>query len=62
MDRFEAMQVFVKVAELASFTRAAERLGMPKARVSTSVQRLETQLGTRLLLRTTRTEIGRAHV
>lgn len=50
-----ALRIFVKVAELASFTRAAEQLGLPKARVSTSVQQLEAELGTRLLQRTTRT-------
>ncbi len=50
-----ALRTFVTVAELASFTRAAERLGMPKARVSTTVQQLEAELGTRLLHRTTRT-------
>jgi DNA-binding transcriptional LysR family regulator len=50
-----ALRTFVTVAELASFTRAAERLGMPKARVSTTVQQLEVELGTRLLHRTTRT-------
>ncbi|MGJ7546530.1 LysR family transcriptional regulator [Variovorax sp. LT1R16] len=50
-----ALRTFVKVAELASFTRAAEQLGMPKARVSTTVQQLEADLGTRLLHRTTRT-------
>ncbi|MBB1604639.1 LysR family transcriptional regulator [Variovorax sp. UMC13] len=50
-----ARRTFVKVAELASFTRAAEQLGMPKARVSTTVQQLEAELGTRLLHRTTRT-------
>ena len=50
-----ALRTFVTVAELANFTRAAERLGMPKARVSTTVQQLEAELGTRLLHRTTRT-------
>ncbi|MDC8013558.1 LysR family transcriptional regulator [Tahibacter soli] len=54
MNRLDAMQVFVRVAELASFTRAAESLGLPKASVSTAVQQLETALGARLLQRTTR--------
>lgn len=48
------LQAFVRVAELASFTSAAEQLGVPKAKVSLAVQRLEAQLGTRLLYRTTR--------
>jgi DNA-binding transcriptional LysR family regulator len=51
----DALRIFVKVAELASFTRAAEQLGLPKARVSTTVQQLEARLGPRLLHRTTRT-------
>jgi DNA-binding transcriptional LysR family regulator len=51
----DALHVFVKVAELASFTRAAELLGISKARASLQVQALETQLGVRLLQRTTRT-------
>lgn len=54
MNRLEAMQIFVRVAELASFTRAAESLGLPKASISTQVQQLESLLGTRLLHRTTR--------
>lgn len=53
MER-EALTIYARVAELASFTRAAQALGLPKARVSTSVQALEQQLGTRLLQRTTR--------
>ena len=51
----DSVRIFVKVAELASFTRAAEHLGEPKARVSQQVQRLESHLGARLLHRTTRT-------
>lgn len=54
MDRFHAMRAFVRVAELASFTRAADSLGQPKASVSLLVQQLENQLGARLLHRTTR--------
>jgi DNA-binding transcriptional LysR family regulator len=48
------MQVFVRVAELASFTQAASHLGVPKASTTTAVQRLENLVGTRLLHRTTR--------
>lgn len=54
MDRIESLKIFVRVAELQSFTQAAESLYLPKASVSTAIQRLERQLGTRLLHRTTR--------
>lgn len=50
----ETLQVFVRVGELASFTQAAQSLGLPKASASTAVQRLEASLGTRLFHRTTR--------
>jgi len=48
------LQIFCRVAELASFTKAAEQLGMVKGRVSTIVKSLEADVGTRLLQRTTR--------
>ena len=51
MDRFHAMQVFVKVAELRSFTRAAEQLELPRATVTYTIQQLEKRLGARLLQR-----------
>lgn len=51
----DTLRLFAKVAELASFTRAAEQIGLPKSRVSALVQQLEADVGTRLLHRTTRT-------
>ena len=54
MDKIHAMRLFVRVAELESFTRAAETLSLPKGSVSRQVQALESALGTRLLHRTTR--------
>lgn len=54
--------IFAQVAELGSFSRAAERLGMPKSSVSRRLSALEQRMGERLLLRTTRrqtlTEFG----
>ena len=45
---------FVAVAQNASFTKAAEKLGTSKSNVGKAVQRLERRLGTQLLQRTTR--------
>ena len=53
MDLHE-LRVFARVAELGSYTRAADQLGLAKGRVSAAVQHLEAQVGTRLLHRTTR--------
>lgn len=56
--------LFARVVDEGSFSRAAERLGLPKSTVSRRVAALEAQLGERLLLRTTRkltvTDFGRA--
>ncbi len=54
MNQLEAMQIYMRVAELASFTEAADNMGLAKASVSSAVQKLEAQLATRLLHRTTR--------
>ena len=48
------LAVFVAVVEAGSLTAAAARLGVAKTMVSTHMQRLEIELGTRLLVRTTR--------
>jgi len=54
MDPITDIAVFVRVAELGSFTRAADALEISKAAVSKSIGRLEKRLGARLLHRTTR--------
>jgi DNA-binding transcriptional LysR family regulator len=50
----EALRIFIKVAELASFTRAGEHLGLTKSSVSLRIGALEAELGSRLLQRSTR--------
>jgi LysR family transcriptional regulator for bpeEF and oprC len=54
MDRFDAMLAFTRVVELASFTKAAVSLNLPKTTVSAQVQALESRLRVKLLNRTTR--------
>lgn len=54
MDRIELFRIFTRVVETASFTRAADTLGVPRSSVSTAISRLEIRVGARLLQRTTR--------
>lgn len=60
------MRVLVQVVDSGGFSRAAERLGLANATVTTAVQSLEAHLGTQLLQRTTRrvalTDDGRIYV
>jgi hypothetical protein len=51
MDRLQAVQTFVAVAEAGGFTAAAERLGLPKASVSQRLSALESHRGTRNAVR-----------
>ena len=64
--RFDQALSFVLVAELGSFTRAADKLEVSKAHVSKQVSDLEAALGVRLLQRTTRrlslTDAGRLYL
>ena len=50
----DAVRAFVLVADLASFTRAAEAMNTAQAAVSLKIKRLEARLGYRLLERTPR--------
>ncbi len=54
MDRFHAMKVFVRVAEVGGFAEAARRLHMSPPAVTRAISALEAQIGARLLTRTTR--------
>lgn len=46
--------LFARVVDEGSFSRAADRMGMPKSTLSRRISALETHLGERLILRTTR--------
>ncbi|MCB4770390.1 LysR family transcriptional regulator [Ancylobacter sp. Lp-2] len=54
MDRWQAMRVFVKVAETESFAEAGRQLHMSPPAVTRAISTLEEQIGVRLLARTTR--------
>src|SRR6476619_6076930 len=62
MDRIDAMQAFVAVADLKGFAPAARKLGLSPSGVTRLIAALEDRLGARLLQRTTRqvalTDIG----
>jgi DNA-binding transcriptional LysR family regulator len=60
-DRLAALKVFVRVAHVRSFSRAAKELGLSQPTVSRLLATLERSLGVPLLMRTTRTvELTRA--
>jgi len=54
MDRFEVMRLFVRIVERGSFVQAARDLQIPRPTATHVIQRLESDLGVRLLDRTTR--------
>ncbi|MDO9060258.1 MAG: LysR family transcriptional regulator, partial [Bradyrhizobium sp.] len=54
MDRIDAMQAFVAVADLRGFAPAARKLGLSPSGVTRLIAALEDRLGARLLQRTTR--------
>ena len=54
MDKFNAMQLFMRVAETGSFAAVAHQLGVDRSVVTRQVSALEKQLGTKLMTRSTR--------
>lgn len=54
MELLQSMRLFARLAELGSFTRAAESLQIGRPQVTRYIQELETSLGVRLFQRTTR--------
>lgn len=66
MDKLKAMQLFVRVAELGSFSRVAEQNATSKSMVSKQISALEERLGARLLQRSTRrlqlTQLGKDYL
>lgn len=54
MDRLDTLQLFIRIVEQTSFSRAADMLGIPRATATHAIKELEARLGTRLLERTTR--------
>jgi DNA-binding transcriptional LysR family regulator len=54
MNKFQAMQAFVRVAESGSFSAAAAQLGVSVSAIAKTIARLEDELGTQLLARSTR--------
>ena len=53
MNRFSAMEAFVRVMETGSFSSAARQLQVGQPAVSKMIAQLEDRLGVRLLLRST---------
>jgi LysR family transcriptional regulator, regulator for bpeEF and oprC len=54
MDKLKSMVIFLRSAQLQSFSEAARQLSMSPSSVSRAVAQLEEELGVRLLQRTTR--------
>jgi len=65
VDRWHAINAFINVLELRSYTAAARKLGLSRSHLSKQISRLENDLGVRLLSRTTRqvspTDMGEAY-
>lgn len=62
MDRIQDLRLFIRIVDLGSFSKAAAEAGIGQPAATKQINRMERQLGARLLHRTTRgvspTEIG----
>ena len=54
MDRLQAMHLFVRVAELSSFSAVAQQMGLARSAVTRQITALEQHLGIKLMVRSTR--------
>jgi DNA-binding transcriptional LysR family regulator len=54
MDRFDSMNLLIRVVERQSFSAAASDLGIPRSSATLAIKQFEQRLGIRLLHRTTR--------
>ena len=54
MNRLDAMHIFVRIAELGSFTAVAEQMGLARSVVTRQIAALESHLGVKLMVRNTR--------
>ncbi|MEZ9232931.1 LysR family transcriptional regulator [Vibrio amylolyticus] len=65
MGQLESIQIFIKVVETGSITKASDQLGLAKSAISKRLSELEQQLGVKLINRTTRkssiTEAGQIY-
>ncbi len=66
MDKLRGIQLFVRLADLGSFTRVAEAENVSKSMISKEISRLEEDVGARLLQRSTRklqlTQVGEGYL
>ena len=66
MDRLQAMHLFVRVAELGSFSAVAQQMGLARSAVTRQIAALEQHLGIKLMVRSTRrlmlTSVGAAYL
>ena len=52
--QFKQLEVFVQVARLKSFSKAADALYLTQPTISAHISALESELGTRLVIRSTK--------